>query len=51
MYTSSLDSFVAFLEVVCALFVPVFLYEEVSELRRVWIVDHGFEVRLASRIL
>jgi hypothetical protein len=35
MYSKPLDSFIAVLEVVCVLFIPVFIFEEVSELIKV----------------
>ena len=35
MYTTPLDSFVAFMEVLLLLFIPLFLYEEGSELMKV----------------
>jgi len=35
MYTTPLDSFVAFMEVLLVLFIPLFLYEEGSELMKV----------------
>ena len=40
MYATQLDGFTAFLEVIVMLFIPLFLYEECSELNKVRLLNN-----------